>query len=76
MFNNSRSDYYKNIITKSERVAVEDITHSQLVKLGDLEVAAPRDLLAYLNNHYGKVRKDIPEEMKVSHRPSKLKFKE
>ena len=76
MFNSSRSDYYKNIITKSERVAVEDITHSQLVKLGDLEVAAPRDLLAYLNNHYVKVRKDIPEEMKVSHRPSKLKFKE
>lgn len=76
MFNKSRSDFYKNIITKSERVAVDDITHTQLVKLGDMEVAAPRNLLAYLNNHYGKVRKDIPEEMKVNHRPSKLKFKE
>ena len=75
-FNNSSSSFYKNIITKSERVAIADITHTQLVKLGNLEVAAPRDLLAYLNNHYGKVRKDIPEEMKVNHRPAKLKFKE
>ena len=76
MFNNCHTYFYKNIITRSERVAVDDITHTQLVKLGELEVAAPRDLLAYLNNHYGKVRKDIPEEMKVNHRPSKLKFKE
>lgn len=76
LFNGSRSACYKNIITKSERVAADDIIHPQLVKLGSLEVAAPRDLLAYLNNHYGKVRKDIPEEMKVNHRPSKLKFKE
>lgn len=75
-YNNTDSGICKNIITKSERVAIDDITHAQQVKLGNLEVAAPRDLLAYLNNHYGKVRKDIPEEMKVSHRPSKLKFKE
>lgn len=75
-FNNSRSAFYKNIITPSERVAEDDITHARLVKLGNLEVAAPRDLLQYLNNHYGKVRKDIPEEMKVNHRPYKLKFKE
>lgn len=76
MYNNGDSDFYKNIITKSERVAIDDITNAQLVKLGDLEVSAPRDILAYLNNHYGKVRKDIPEEMKVNHRPSKLKFRE
>lgn len=76
LFNRSRSPYYKNIITKSEYVAADDIVHARLVKLGDLEVAAPKDLLQYLNNHYGQVRKDIPEEMKVNHRPFKLKFKE
>ena len=75
-FNNSETEIYKNIITKSERIASYDVTHAQLVKLGNLEVAAPKDLLTYLNNHYGKVRKDIPDEMKVSHRPLKLKFKE
>lgn len=76
LFNRSRSPYYKNIITKSEYVAADDIVHARLVKLGDLEVAAPKELLQYLNNHYGQVRKDIPEEMKVNHRPFKLKFKE
>ena len=76
LFNRSRSPYYKNIITKSEYVAADDIVHARLVKLGDLEVAAPKDLLQYLNNHYGQVRRDIPEEMKVNHRPFKLKFKE
>ena len=76
LFNRSRPPYYKNIITKSEYVAADDIVHARLVKLGDLEVAAPKDLLQYLNNHYGQVRKDIPEEMKVNHRPFKLKFKE
>lgn len=75
-FNNTDARICKNIITKSERVAIDDITHAQQVKLGNLGVAAPRDLLAYLNSHYGKVRKDVPEEMKVNHRPAKLKFKE
>jgi lipopolysaccharide cholinephosphotransferase len=75
-FNNTDARICKNIITKSERVALDDVSNAQLVKLGDLQVAAPRDLLAYLNSHYGKVRKDVPEEMKVNHRPAKLKFKE
>lgn len=75
-FNSTDAKLCKNIITKSERVAIKDISHTQLVKLGDLMVAAPKDLLAYLNNHYGKVRKDVPDEMKVNHRPAKLKFKE
>ena len=76
MFNNSRSDYYKNIITKSERLPIEDVKQSQIVTLGPLQVSAPRDLLLYLNNHYGSVRKDIPDEMKVSHRPEELAFPE
>lgn len=62
----------KNIITKSERVPIEDIEQAQTVTLGPLQVSAPRDLLLYLNNHYGSVKKDIPEEMKVSHRPEDL----
>ena len=66
----------KNIITRSERVPVEDIEEVQTVTLGSLQVSAPRDLLLYLNNHYGSVRKDIPDEMKVSHRPEELVFPE
>ena len=76
MFNGKNLPLCKNIITKSERVPIEDIKQSQIVTLGPLQVSAPRDLLLYLNNHYGSVRKDIPDEMKVSHRPEELVFPE
>lgn len=73
-FNGSKGQVMKNIITKGERVPVEDIEQAQTVTLGSLQVCAPRDLLLYLNNHYGFVRKDIPDEMKISHRPEELVF--
>lgn len=64
----------KNIVTRSERVPVADVMTPQTVQLGPLRVSAPRDMLLYLNNHYGAVRKDIPDSMKVSHRPEELRF--
>ena len=70
----SKEQEVKNIITKSERLPIADIEQAQTVQLGPLQVKAPRDLLLYLNNHYGSVRKDIPDEMKVSHRPEELVF--
>ena len=73
-FNGRPLPLCKNIITKSERVPIEDVTQAQSVTLGALQVSAPKDLLLYLNNHYGSVRKDIPDEMKISHRPEELAF--
>ena len=64
----------KNIITRSERLPIADAATTQTVPLGPLRVEAPRDLLLYLTNHYGTVRKDVPDEMKVSHRPEELAF--
>ena len=75
-FNGRELPLCKNIITKSERVPIHDIEQAQAVALGSLQVSAPRDLLLYLNNHYGSVRKDIPDEMKISHRPEELVFPE
>lgn len=75
-FNGRKLPLCKNIITKSERVPIEDVKQAQTVALGSLQVSAPRDLLLYLNNHYGSVRKDIPDEMKISHRPEELVFPE
>ena len=71
-FNGKQLDEVKNIITKSERLPIEDIKEAQTVALGPLQVSAPRDLLLYLTNHYDTVRKDVPDEMKVSHRPEEL----
>ena len=76
MFNGCRLDEVKNVITKSEHLPAADVTEAQTVTLGPLQVRAPRDLLLYLTNHYGQVRKDIPDEMKVSHRPEELVFPE
>ena len=73
-FNGRSLNEVKNIITKSEHLPIEDIKEAQAVTLGPLQVCAPRDLLLYLNNHYGKVIKDVPDEMKVSHRPAELVF--
>lgn len=74
MFNDWKLDEVKNIITRNERLPITDIVEAQTVALGPLQVKAPRDLLLYLTNHYGTVRKDIPDEMKVSHRPEELAF--
>ena len=71
-FNGCRLSEAKNVITRSERVPIADVRQAQTVTLGPLQVSAARDLLRYLNNHYGSVRKDIPDEMKVSHRPEQL----
>lgn len=73
-FNRRSLPLCKNIITRSERVPIRDVTQPQSVTLGPLQVSAPRDLLLYLNNHYGSVRKDIPDDMKTSHRPEELSF--
>jgi lipopolysaccharide cholinephosphotransferase len=75
-FNGRNLNEVKNIITRSEHLPIADIEHTQTVALGPLQVCAARDLLLYLNNHYGSVRKDIPDEMKVSHRPEELVFPE
>ena len=75
-FNGRNLNEVKNIITRSEHLPIADIEQTQTVALGPLQVAAPRDLLLYLHNHYGSVRKDIPDEMKVSHRPKELVFPE
>ena len=74
MFNGKPLDEVKNIITKSEHLPIADIVEAQTATLGPLQVRAPRDLLLYLTNHYGTVRKDVPDEMKVSHRPEELAF--
>lgn len=65
----------KNILTPTERVDIDHVTHAQTVQFGPLRVYAPADLLGYLNEHYGQVRRDIPEEQRVSHRPARLKTK-
>lgn len=72
---NGRGDYYKNIMTKSDKVRILDIQESQRLKFGPLIVAAPNHLKDYLLNHYGSITKYLPKEQQINHRPSCLEFK-
>ena len=75
-FSNWQSDYYKNIITTNDKVATIDIADVQSVTFGPLMVDAPKNLLIYLKTHYPHLVKDVPDEMKINHRPDTLSFGE
>ena len=75
-FSNWQSDYYKNIITTNDKVATIDIADVQSVTFGPLMVDAPKNLLTYLKTHYPHLVKDVPDEMKINHRPDTLSFGE
>ena len=74
LFNRSAHVYCKNVATPTERLKVEEAEHPQLLKLGPLMVSAPADLEAYLHAHYPVLKKDIPEEQRINHRPDHLVF--
>lgn len=73
-FNSRPTPYLKNIVTANERVRRADVATTQEVTLGPLMVSAPQHLLDYLHNHYPTLRKDIPKEEQVNHRPDELQF--
>ena len=73
-FNRCDTAYCKNIITTNDKVLRTDVANPQQVALGNIQVNAPRNLLDYLHNHYPDLRKDIPDEEKINHRPDKLQF--
>lgn len=73
-FNGKRRAYYKNIVTDNERVRATDVEHPRPVKLGPLMPKAPADLEDYLHHHYPVLKKDLPVEQQVNHRPDELVF--
>lgn len=73
-YNNSDSTECKNIITRSEHLPIADATETEQRPLGMLMVQTARNLENYLTNHYGKIQKDYPEELRVNHRPERLRF--
>lgn len=74
LFNNGSSAYCKNVVTTNDTVSIDHVKHPRKVCFGPLEVAAPRDLEAYLHTHYPVLRKHLPKEEQINHRPSQLVF--
>lgn len=73
-FNGKGYEECKNIITRSEHLTKYNAENPELRTLGPLQIYAPRDIVTYLLNHYGKIQKDCPPEMRVNHRPAELVF--
>jgi lipopolysaccharide cholinephosphotransferase len=74
MFNNRAVSYCKNIMTTNDIVAIEDVRYPRVVNFGRLKMTAPRDLEKYLHTHYPILKKYLPQEEQINHRPAELSF--
>lgn len=73
-YNGREAEFINFINTKVDHIEIESIENMQKVRLGGLIVKAPNNLERYLKRHYPKLRKYIPKEEQVNHRPIALKF--
>ena len=62
-------------MTKVDHIAVEDIENPKKGMFGGTEVYVPDNVETYLRHHYPNLRKEIPEEEQITHRPLILSFK-
>lgn len=75
VFNNGSSHTYYNIVlTKVDHIRVEYADKPKKNKFGNIEVYVPDNVETYLRHHYPNLRKDLPEEEQVTHRPQTLSF--
>ncbi len=74
LFNGRRTVYYNMVLMPRDHISAESLARPQQVPLGPLTVTAPSDLETYLRHHYPNLRRHIPKEEQVNHRPSRLEF--
>ena len=65
---------YNMVLMKRDQISVKSISHPQQMKFGPLTVTAPSDLETYLRHHYNNLRKVLPKEEQMNHRPYYLSF--
>lgn len=75
LFNGGKGTYYNMVTQDRDHIAVESIEHPQQVRFGALEVTAPSDLEIYLRHHYPRLRRHIPKEEQVNHKPEIFSFR-
>ncbi len=57
-----------------DMIAREAVENRQRVPFGGMMLWAPSDMETYLRNHYGNIRKWLPEELQLNHAPEILAF--
>lgn len=78
MFNNCKTKYYNNVITKTDHISEYELENLVLVKFGPHEVWAPCDLLAFLKYNFPNLHRYTEEEVETlqcNHVPYILSFK-
>ncbi len=70
-----RPTRYVNIVRMPrDMIAREAVENRRLVPFGGMMLWAPSDMETYLRNHYGNIRKWLPEELQLNHAPEILAF--
>ncbi len=73
-FNNHNTRYISIVKMPRDHIARATVNPPQMVKFGDLTVAAPNDLETYLNWHYPGITRYPSEDKRVNHSPVILNF--
>ncbi len=73
-FNRCDTRYINIVRMPRDHIARKSVNPPQMVKFGDLEVAAPYDLEIYLNWHYPGITRYPSEDKRVNHSPIILSF--
>lgn len=73
-FNDKGNKRCKNIVTKSDIVPIADVNPPQQMAFGPLTANVPQHLKEYLLTHYGTIKKDLPKEQQINHKPYALNF--
>ncbi len=75
-FNGCKTQYYNNVVTKTDHILEESLKDLQPIPFGPLCITAPVRLEAFLRYNYPKLHRYTPEEQKTvnNHYPLKLSF--
>ncbi len=77
LFNGDKTaTFYNMVLMPRDHISVKSIENAEQIPFGPLTVTAPSDLETYLRHHYRNLRRYIPKEEQVNHRPSFLQFSE
>ena len=75
-YNSTDARYYNIVRMPRDRIAADAIRRAAPVPFAGMMLTAPADLETYLRNHYGNIRKWLPEEQQLNHAPEILQFSE
>lgn len=73
-FNNRKCQYCNIVLMTRDHIAMQSVENLEKRPFGPLTISAPSNLETYLRHHYPRLRKDLPKEEQVNHRPLELRF--